>query len=246
MRFNQLPAFFIAIFLGAACMSGSHPGTFRLEAGGEANIGRIKEADGEVTVTIISRNDYPDTLFPLRYYTKCGCTVVNISHVPVPPGQDEKIEVVFNPAYRPGPFSHDLRVIYRNSPVRQRQYTISGEVLGYRHPIEEDRPYNMGEGLYLSQKSVYFGHLSPGETRDIFIRHGNGSRRKSKVEFEIPDEWKPYISMRQPGIMKADERDTLHIRLTMPQRTDSLRFNIQPYVNGVPTPEIVQVSARKR
>ena len=35
--------------------------------------------------------------------------------------------------------------------------------------------------------------------------------------------------------MKADERDTLHVKFTMPDAIDTVSFDIQPFVNGVPT-----------
>ena len=49
--------------------------------------------------------------------------------------------------------------------------------------------------------------------------------------------------MRQPGKMKADERDTIHVKFTMPEGIDSVAFDIQPRVNGVPTQEKLAIRA---
>ena len=98
----------------------------------------------------------------------------------------------------------------------------------------------------MSHKVLNYGRLRPGETGDFFFRHGNGNDRKATVTFDIPDAWKPYLRMRQPGKMKADERDTVHVKFTMPEGLDSLQFSIQPYVDGRPTEEVLDVRAWKK
>ena len=179
----------------------------------------------------------------MRLHTPCGCTQVNFRRDPVPPGADEVLEVTYNPAYRPGPMMEEFTVFYLNSPVRSRSIVIKGEVIGYNHPIEEDRPYAFGEGLYMSHKVLNFGRRRPGETQDMFFRHGNGNKKKADIRFEIPAEWQPYLRMRQPGKMKADQRDTIHVKFTMPEGIDTVEFSVQPYVNGVKTEELLLVKS---
>ena len=195
---------------------------------------------------LLCRNDYADTLYPVQLHTPCGCTQVSFDRKPVAPGADEVLTVTYDPAYRPGPMMEEIVVYYRNSPVRSRSMIIKGQVIGYNHPIEEDRPYAYGEGLYMSHKVLHFGAKNPGETGDVFFRHGNGNSRKADIRFEIPDEWKPYVRMRQPGRMKADERDTIHVKFTMPEGIDTVNFTIQPYVNGKPTEEVLCIKGTKR
>ena len=192
---------------------------------------------------LLVKNEYPDTLYPAQVYTPCGCTQVNFDRTPVAPGADEVLEVVYNPAYRPGLMMEEIVVYYRNSPVRSQSIVIKGEVIGFNHPIEEDRPYAFGEGLYMSHKVLSFGARTPGETTDMFFRHGNGNTRKADIVFDIPEEWKPYLRMRQPGMMRADERDTIHVKFTMPQGIDTVNFAVQPYVNGHPTEEKLTIKA---
>lgn len=234
----------LALLLGAAaCGPKDGIRTIRTTTQTEANLGKIKEIDGPVTVRLLCKNDYPDTLYPVQLHTPCGCTEVRFDRKPVAPGEDEVLEVTYNPAYRPGPMMEGIDVYYVNSPVRSRNFVIKGEVIGYNHPIEEDRPYNFGEGLYLSHKVLHFGSKRAGETGDMFFRHGNGNKKKADVTFDIPEEWQPYLRMRQPGKMKADERDTLHVKFTMPDPADTVEFTIQPRVNGVPTQEVLTVKA---
>ena len=235
-----------AIVLAVACGPKDGIRSLRVTTSTEADLGKIKEIEGPVTVKLLCRNDYADTLYPVQLHTPCGCTQVSFDRKPVAPGADEVLTVTYDPAYRPGPMMEEIVVYYRNSPVRSRSMVIKGQVIGYNHPIEEDRPYAYGEGLYMSHKVLHFGAKHPGETGDVFFRHGNGNSRKADIRFEIPDEWKPYVRMRQPGRMKADERDTIHVKFTMPEGIDTVNFAIQPYVNGKPTEEVLCIKGTKR
>ena len=235
-----------ALVLLASCGPKDGIRTIRTTTSTEADLGKIKEIEGPVTVRLLVRNNYPDTLFPLRMYTPCSCTTVKFDRKPVAPGADEVLEVTYNPAYRPGLMMEEIVVYYQNSPVKSRSMVIKGEVIGYKHPIEEDRPYALGEGLYMSHKVLSFGSAAPGQTKDMFFRHGNGGSRKADITFDIPEQWQPYLRMRQPGLMKADERDTIHVKFTMPEGIDSVKFTIQPKVNGKPTEEKLTVLAVKK
>ena len=241
------PVFLLALLLmAAACGSRDGIRTIRTAEGQDANLGTIREIDGPVTVRLLIRNDFPDTLYPVQLHTPCGCTNARFDQKPVAPGADEVLEVTYNPAYRPGPMREEIQVRYVNSPVRVRTFTISGKVVGFNHPIEEDRPYAYGEGLYMSHKILSYGQLRPGETGDFFFRYGNGNTRKATVTFDIPEEWQPYVRMRQPGRMKADQRDTLHVKFTMPEGIDSAAFSLQPRVDGRKTEEVLSVFVKKR
>ena len=234
------------LLMAAACGSRDGIRTIRTAEGQDADLGTIREIDGPVTVRLLIRNDFPDTLYPVQLHTPCGCTNARFDQKPVAPGADEVLEVTYNPAYRPGPMREEIQVRYVNSPVRVRTFTISGKVVGFNHPIEEDRPYAYGEGLYMSHKILSYGQLRPGETGDFFFRYGNGNTRKATVTFDIPEEWQPYVRMRQPGRMKADQRDTLHVKFTMPEGIDSAAFSLQPRVDGRKTEEVLSVFVKKR
>ena len=235
-----------AVMLAAACGPRDGIRTVRIAEGQDAELGTIKEIDGPVTFRLLIRNDYPDTLYPVQLHTPCGCTQARFDQKPVAPGADEVLEVTYNPAYRPGPMREEIQVRYTNSPVRVRTFSITGNVVGFNHPIEEDRPYAFGEGLYMSHKILSYGSLRPGETGDFFFRHGNGNTRKANIVFDIPDAWKPYVRMRQPGKMKAGQRDTIHVKFTMPEGLDSVEFALQPRVNGKKTEDSLLIRAWKR
>ena len=235
-----------AVLLAAACAPKDGVRTLRTAEGRDADLGKIKEIDGPVTVRLLAKNTYPDTLYPAQLHTPCGCTQAKFDRKPVAPGEGEILEVTYNPAYRPGPMREEIQVRYQNSPVQVRTFAIKGDVVGFNHPIEEDRPYAYGEGLYMSHKIMNYGRLRPGETGDFFFRHGNGNARKADIVFDIPAQWQPYLRMRQPGKMKADQRDTIHVKFTMPENLDSVDFALQPRVNGKPTEEVLTIRAWKK
>ena len=220
--------------------------TIRTAPDREADLGKIKEIDGPVSVRLLVRNEYADTLYPVYVHTPCGCTEGRFDPNPVAPGADETIEVTYNPAYRPGPMMEQIQVYYKNSPVKMRMFAIKGEVIGYTHPIEEDRPYNFGEGLYMSHMVLNYGSKLPGETGDMFFRYGNGNTRKSVLTFDIPAEWQAYLGLRSPGRMKADQRDTLHVSFTMPEGVDTVDFTVQPRMDGRPTEQVLTIRAYRK
>ena len=139
-----------------------------------------------------------------------------------------------------------ILVYYKDSPVKMRSFVIKGEVVGYNHPIEEDRPYNYGEGLYMSHMLLHYGNLVPGDRGDVFFRYGNGNTHKSSLTFDIPEEWQPYLGLRSPGRMKADQRDTLHVSFTMPAGVDTVDFTVQPRMDGRPTKQVLTIRAYRK
>lgn len=220
--------------------------TYRATTTKEVDLGKIMEIDGPLTVRLLLKNDFKDTLYPVQLYTPCRCTKVKFEKLPIAPGEDEVLEVTYNPAYNPGPMTEQIQIFYVNSPTRARMVTIKGEVIGFIHPIEEDRPYAYGEGLYMSHKVLSYGRIYPGSSADMFFRYGNGNTHETNVVFDIPEEWKPYLKLRQPGNMKADERDTLHARFIMPEGRDSVLFAVRPMVDGKPTEEVLTIKAYAR
>lgn len=235
-----------AALLALSACGPKGPKDYVVSEGIEANLGKIKEADGKVAFRLLAVNDQPDTLFPKFIYTQCGCTVAQTNLKPVAPGETEVIEVTYNPSYKKGKIMEEIQVMYQHSPIRMRSFIIVGEVIPCSHPIEDSCRYPMGLDLYSSHKMLSFGAKSPGETADIFFRYGNGGKRKMDLRFDVPEEWQPYLRLRQPGKLKADQRDTVHVKLTMPAHVDSVQFYIQPLVNGKPTDVPISIRARKR
>ena len=249
LRMTKGPGMTAAAVLLALCAVAcgpKGPKVYHVSESVAADLGTLKEIDGPVEFTLMVFNPYQDTLYPKMIYTPCGCTSAKSDKTPVAPGEEEVIKVTYNPAYRAGKMREELVLYYQNSPVRTRHIAIMGEIIGYNHPIEESCRYNLGQDFYSSHKVLSYGLFVPGETKDMFFRYGNGGKRAAKVSFEVPQEWVPYIRIKQPGKMKADQRDTVHVKLTMPEGVDTIRFSIQPVINGKPTDEPLNVIGRLR
>ena len=221
--------------------------TVRVGRDGEADLGKIMEKDGPLTVRLVLRNEFDTDLHPHQLYTPCGCTKARFERGSVAPGEDQVLEVTYNPAYRPGPMREKIQVQYTDSPIPLKDIYIKGTVIGFNHPIEEDRPYAYGEGLYMSHKILHYGMKKAGEKGDIFFRYGNGDTKKShRLLFDVPEQYRPFVRLRQPGKVGPDYRDTLHLTFTMPPGQDTVRFFIQPTVDGRPTQERLQVMCIER
>ena len=243
MRLRLIPA--LAVLLSVVACS-RQQGTYILSEVGETDLGVIKEKDGVRNFHLVALNDSRDTLYPVRTYTRCSCVSVRHALRPVAPGEMESVELRINPAYRGGLFMEEIQVYYSNQDVPMRSFVIKGEIRPCKHPIEEDRPYDMGGGLYMSHKNLPFGQMAPGQTKEMFFRYGNGGRKKAEIGFTVPPEWCPYLKIRQPGVLAPDRRDTLHVSFTMPDSVDSVEFAIVPTVGGRNSGETITVTAARR
>ena len=68
MRQYIIPILLVMLLL-SACGPKDEIKTFRAYENTEVDLGKIKEIDGPVTVRLLCKNDYADTLYPVRFYT---------------------------------------------------------------------------------------------------------------------------------------------------------------------------------
>ena len=61
-----------AFLAAAACAPKDGIRTIRTTTDKEADLGKIKEIDGPVTVRLVVKNEFADTLYPVQLYTPCG------------------------------------------------------------------------------------------------------------------------------------------------------------------------------
>lgn len=243
-RMNRINFLVVLLLLGAAsCTSG--PKTYVYDpADPFIRIGKINEIDGPVSFDVVVKNNTPDTLYPLRTAVECSCTTVDVYYQPVAPGESITIHTTYDPAYRKGPQGESAALYFKD--VAPALFEIQADVVPYNHIITEDHPYAYGHDLYMSHKTLPFGKLAPGETRDIYFRIGNGSTKKANIELVPEGCDKESVRFRQPGKVAADWRDTIHVKFTMPETkvaNDTVEFHIQPCVNGEPTEQKMTILA---
>ena len=243
----------ICIIAAAALLAACHgnktagsefgPGEYLWEPGKTVDLGTINEIDGKIEFTLIYKNETGDTLVPKMWHASCGCTVPSLNNAPVAPGEYHRIPMKYNPAFKKGPQQEQLDILYENGEVENLFFTV--DVVPYLHPIEEDRPYHLGENLYSSHKILSYGHRQRGETADFFFRYGNGSQEEVMLRFEVEGEYADRMRLCREVLMGPDQRDTMHVKIDVPAdlpRYDTLKFVIQPYINDIPTEDVMRAT----
>lgn len=210
-----------------------------------ANIGVINEADGIVPIKVIIPNNNNDTLIAKRSMESCSCFhLEGFEQRIAAPGENIIANITYNPAYR-----RDIQKEYIRIEMSDKSISdiyLHADVVPCKHPIEEDHKYLLGEGLRTSHKSLIYGNIKQGETKDMYIYIANGLDIEADVILDPRGENTDCLRFRQLGRVEADSRDTLHFKFTMPQTiqpSDSLEFILQPIVNGVETETAIKVKA---
>ena len=207
------------------------------------DLGKVKEADGPLSFVMLYKNETNDTIVPFQFRTSCNCTSPGITNMPIAPGEYQRIEVTFKPAYKKGAFEESIDILYRDGKIRS--FLFIGEVIPCVHPVTESAKYAMGLDFYSSHLKLSYGHILPGKTADMYFHIGNDSGKNMKVRFELDGEYESSVRMTRELMMRKDQRDTLHVKVTMPElnQDDTLKVKIQPYINDQPTDETITLTA---
>lgn len=200
----------------------------------EADLGKIKEADGPVFFNLLAENATADTLYPVAVHTRCTCLTGKTDRKPVPPGGKVKVEAVYNPAYRKGIIMEEVMVQFagRRSGM---SLIVKGEVLPMKHPVEEDHPYDFGNGIHLSHSTLHFGKMEAGESKYIYIRCASERKKETEVSFIPQEQFIGNLHFRERIRLEKEGRDTVNFRFTMPEGIasgDTLTFPIKVSASG--------------
>lgn len=207
------------------------------------DFGTIYEKDGKAVREFHFRNARRDTVVICDATTACRCITGEPSFSKVAPGEVGTVKVIFDPAYRSGPFDYPVVLWYMDRKLHQR-VRVKGDVVPMSHPIEEDHPYCLGAGLFTSHKVLPFGTVAPGETKTIFFRYGNGTDKEMSLVFEVVGCCAGCIEMQKTFTLAPDQRGKLYVSLTMPKSHSGSHINyIWPVVNGqrLETPILVKM-----
>lgn len=226
-----------AALLCGSCRSGAGscpgvPAEIVTSENTEADLGTVYEADGLARTVLVVQNVSSDTLLPVAAYTSCRCAEASVEAAPVAPGDDVRVSVTYNPAYRNGIFMEEIQVRFLDSR-KLLSLVLKGEVVPCAHPVSEDHPYDYGRGLYMSHETLHFGNLLAGEGRMIYVRIANDTDKEKEVSFGNPSP--AALSFRPVKILGAECRDTVQFRFTMPAGVspgDTVRMSVPVSVNG--------------
>jgi len=204
------------------------------------DFGTILEKNGKVSHTFVFRNNGKVPVTINDIYSGCGCIGKIVSKAPVKPGGKGKVTITFNPDYKSGFFSKEV-VVYSSNGQDYNRIWVQGIIKPAEHPIEDDFPYNFGEGLYLRLKVVAFGYLKPGETRQMELHYANGTNKEMVLNFVVEDN-KAGLKFTNPGKIGAKARGAINFSYTMPPLSnDDVVFYLYPYVNNKKLPGPLEI-----
>lgn len=208
------------------------------------DFGNILEENGMVSHTFIFKNRGKNPIVIDDVINGCGCTGSNFSKEPIGSGNKGQIILTYNPSYRPGFFSKET-VVRSNNGKNINHLWIKGEVIPFDHPVEEDFPYNFGQGLHLSLKVLAFGKMKEGTSKQMKLRFVNDTDNPITLKFVIKDQiMGRNIEFIDPGTLLPKERGAMVLNYTMTQnKLDKQEFNLYPVVNGekLKSPILVKV-----
>ncbi|KAA6352302.1 hypothetical protein EZS27_000252 [termite gut metagenome] len=206
------------------------------------DFGDILEKNGKISHTFIFKNIGRTPVVVSEVVSGCGCTSHKYSPEPVAADKKGTVTVTYDPLYRPGFFSKEI-LIYSNGHKHINRIWITGKVIPFLHPVEEDYPYNFGSGLYLNLKVLAFGKVAKGKTKEIELRYANDRDKPMTLRFEVVGD-KENLIYTNPKQLAAKERGKMIFTYSMKKSIrGEMVVNVYPIVNGkrLAQPLIVRV-----
>ena len=146
------------------------------------DFGTIREKDGKVSHVFRFTNGSKVPVAITMVDASCGCTTAEYTRAVIRPGKNGMLKVTFNPAFRPGHFSKEVRVLLNDGRYYVRCW-VKGNVEGYQHPVTEDYPYAFGRGLYMSLALLPFSSPGVGQTVSFRLGIANDTDKPMTVTF---------------------------------------------------------------
>ena len=195
------------------------------------DFGTIVEKNGKVSHSFIFHNIGKAPVIINEIYSGCGCIGRVLSKAPVKPGGKGEVTIIFNPGYKSAFFSHEV-VVYSNNGQNYNRIWVQGIIKPSEHPIENDYPYNFGDGFYLRLKVMAFGYLKRGETRQMELHYANTTNKKMTLNFVVEGN-KEGLKFTNPGQIGPKARGVVTFSYTMPYlSSNDVVFHLYPYINN--------------
>lgn len=135
------------------------------------DLGTVSEDEDPVTATYIFTNKTKAPLAVATVRTTCGCTTANYSKAPILPGKQGSINIVYNPAGRPGVFNRSVTVFFSG---KENPFVL--QVKGYCKTRKAAKICGICVCIGQVAITYYFGAFSSDETGDTDAEikcHGN-------------------------------------------------------------------------
>lgn len=92
------------------------------------NFAGVHEENGAISFPFVFANTGPDSLRITKVKLSCGCTQARFPKTPIAPGEQGVVEVVYDPANRPGSFRKPAHV-YTDGQPSTVVLTLAGQVI---------------------------------------------------------------------------------------------------------------------
>ena len=197
------------------------------------NFGDITEDGGVVEhkFTFTNLSDKPVVILDVT--TGCGCTTASYSRKPVMSGEQGDIVIVFDPMTRPGRFTKGA-MIYTSASTNGISLTLEGNVIPRKKTLEEEYPFDLGQGVRITSNFHTFAYVGRGEKVEQRIGWVNTSTRD--VTFKtIAKEHSGMLHLEAPSVMKAGARGEMVLGYHIPEnsgRYGTLNDLLAMYVSG--------------
>jgi hypothetical protein len=137
------------------------------------DFGVFKEADGKVSCQLRLTNTGNEPLIIVKVQTGCGCTAINYTEEPIPPGDTAAVTLTYNPSGRPGQFTKQA-LIFTNTEPKRTILEITGNVIPTDRTLDKQYPLKAGS-LRVSQGNIPFGELTRGKNKSLYLSAYNAS-----------------------------------------------------------------------
>lgn len=195
------------------------------------DFGKILEKNGKVTHTFTFTNKGNTSVTIENVTAWCGCTTYKYTRTPIKPGKTGTVDITFNPNYRPGFFSKEV-VVLTNGGKEYTRVWVKGNVIPYLHPVTEDYPYALGQGLYTGLKILAYSSIKKGESQSISLRYANDTNKPMTLTF-VTEPHNENLVFINPGKIAAKARLKMLFTYTAPAEYSYNRYiKIYPVVNG--------------
>lgn len=195
------------------------------------DFGEIMEDKGRVSHKFMLKNTTNKPIVISEVQAWCGCTTSEFTKQPIQPGKSGEVTVTYNPYGRPGKFSKEVVVFLSDNKEYVRVW-VKGNVIAVEHPIEEDHPYDLGEGLRINQKVFPFPPREVGEPYKFNVHLANASDKPMKVQF-VKKPNNKVLKMPAEVSLKPNERIVVEMSYRMPRvHKQNCHITLQPIVNG--------------
>lgn len=203
------------------------------------DFGEIDEAAGLVSHEFHFQNQGNTVLAISSVVSGCGCVKFEYPKKPLRPGEKGTVKVYYNPRYRPGFFSKEVVVLTQNNTQYNRIW-VKGTVKPCRHPVQENYPYDYGNGLWMGFEVMAFGKMELGQKKTMKLRFANDTDRTMKLFFIVIG-GNTDISFTSPYQIEARAEGVMPVTYTYSGKFP-VETHVYPVINGVVSEKPLKVT----